>query len=100
MTNRLDGRRAIITGAASGIGFASASLFALEGAQVLAVDLPGKGLTAHPGVIPLECDIASDEAPERIVAAAVSQLGGLDILFNNAGVSGRARVEELSDADW
>ena len=100
MTNRLAGRRAIITGAASGIGFASASLFALEGARVLAVDLPGSGLAARPGIIPLELDIASDDAPERIVAAAMSQLEGIDILFNNAGVSGRSAVEELTDLDW
>ena len=100
MTNRLDGRRAIITGAASGIGFASASLFAAHGAKVLAVDLPGRGLVNRPGVHPLEVDIADDDAPGRIVAAAVSQLGGIDILFNNAGVSGRARVEDLSDAEW
>jgi NAD(P)-dependent dehydrogenase (short-subunit alcohol dehydrogenase family) len=100
MTNRLDGRRAIITGAASGIGFASATLFAAEGARVLAVDLPGKGLTARSGIVPFEIDVADDAAPERIVAEAVSQLGGIDVLFNNAGVSGRSRVDELSDADW
>jgi NAD(P)-dependent dehydrogenase (short-subunit alcohol dehydrogenase family) len=100
MTNRLDGRRAIVTGAASGIGFASATLFAAEGARVLAIDLPGKGLTARSGIAPMEIDIADDDAPARIVAAAVSQLGGIDIVFNNAGVSGRSRVDELSDADW
>ena len=100
MTNRLEGRRAIITGAASGIGFASASLFAEEGARVLAVDLPGRGLAARAGILPLEIDITLEEAPERILSAARTEFGGLDILFNNAGVSGRWRIEELSDAEW
>jgi NAD(P)-dependent dehydrogenase (short-subunit alcohol dehydrogenase family) len=100
MAGRLAGKRAIVTGAASGIGRASAVLFAAEGAEVLAVDLPGKGFSAPTGGHALEVDIATDDAPERIVTAAVSQLGGIDILFNNAGVSGRWRIEEMTDEQW
>ncbi|MDP3738434.1 MAG: SDR family NAD(P)-dependent oxidoreductase [Hyphomonadaceae bacterium] len=100
MAGRLDGRRAIVTGAASGIGKASAVLFADEGAKVLAVDLPGKGLEAPKGGYALEIDITDSDAPQRIIETAVGMLGGLDVLFNNAGVSGRWRVEEMTDEQW
>lgn len=101
---RLKDRAAIVTGAASGIGRASAQLFAEEGAQVLAVDLPGSALmTAFEGVggvTPLSLSIADDGAPARIVGEAVARFGRLDILFNNAGVSGRHFIEEMKDEDW
>ena len=101
---RLAGKIAIVTGAASGIGAASAKLFADEGAQVLAVDRPESAIEqAHAGnnaVAAFACDITGDDAPRQIVAAAVSQFGALDILFNNAGVSGRAFVEEMTDEQW
>jgi NAD(P)-dependent dehydrogenase (short-subunit alcohol dehydrogenase family) len=100
MAGRLAGRRAIVTGAASGIGKASAALFADEGAAVLAVDLPGRSLFAPMGGAVLEIDIATEEAPAKIVTTAVSSLGGIDILFNNAGVSGRWRIEEMTDEQW
>jgi len=79
---RLSGKIAIVTGAASGIGAASAKLFAQEGAQVLAVDRPQSAIeTAHAG--------------DNAIAVCA-----LDILFNNAGVSGRAFVEEMTDEHW
>ena len=98
---RLTGKIAIVTGAASGIGAASAKLFADEGAQVLAVDLPGSAIdTVHagnPAIATFAADITGDEAPRNIVAAALAKFGAIDILFNNAGVSGRAFVEEMTD---
>lgn len=101
---RLKDRAAIVTGAASGIGRASAQLFAEEGAQVLAVDLPGSALmTAFEGVAgvtPLALSIAEEGAPARIVGEAIARFGRLDILFNNAGVSGRHFVEEITDEQW
>lgn len=97
---RLAAKTAIVTGAASGIGEASAALFAQEGAKVLAVDLPGKFKGEAPaGVTRFEADIAADDAPDRIVAAAL-KLGPLDILFNNAGISNNALAAGMSDADW
>ncbi len=101
---RLKDRSAIVTGAASGIGKATAQLFAAEGARVLAVDLPGKDLAAAhaaiSGVTPLEADITAPDAPQRIVGAAVSACGRLDIVMNNAGVSGREFVEEMKRSTW
>ena len=101
---RLEGRTAIVTGAASGIGRASAQLFASEGARVLAVDLPDTGLgNAHDGsygISGFETDITDADAPGRIVGAAVDAFGRLDILFNNAGVSRRALVGEQTEEEW
>lgn len=100
----LQGKAAIVTGAASGIGAASAALFAEQGAQVLAVDRPDTGLQdKHRGnsaIRTLELDITGDTAPRMLVAAAKEQLGGIDVLFNNAGVSSNALAEHMTDADW
>ncbi len=101
---RLKGKIAIITGAASGIGAATAKLFAEEGAQVLAVDRPESAIaTVHAGnaaISVLAVDITGDDAPRQIVAEAVDKFGAIDILYNNAGVSGRAFVEEMTDEFW
>jgi len=97
---RLKDRRAIVTGAASGIGQATAALFAAEGARVLAVDRPGTELAAAEGIEVLEQDIAVAGAAGRIVGAAVERFGGLDILANVAGVSGRYTVEEMPLEHW
>ncbi len=101
---RLSGKIAIVTGAASGIGAAAARLFADEGAQVLAVDRPESALdTAHAGsdaIATLAVDLTDDDAPKKIVGGVVARFGSLDILFNNAGVSGRAFVEEMTDEQW
>ena len=95
---RLEGRRAIVTGAASGIGRASAELFAREGARVLAVDRPDANLTfEHPAIQALGQDISEDAGPATIIATAVAAFGGLDIVYNNAGVSGSTPVGETSD---
>lgn len=101
---RLEGKIAIVTGAASGIGEATAQLFASEGARVLAVDRSGTALAeAHARnaeVATLEQDVATDDAAERIVAAAVERFGGLDILFNNAGVSQSIPAESFPTEEW
>ena len=99
--NRLEGRTAIITGAASGIGRATAELFAAEGARVLAVDRPGTDLNyIHAAIEGLGCDLATDAAPKTIIGRALEAFGGLDILYNNAGVSGSTPVGETSDAEF
>jgi NAD(P)-dependent dehydrogenase (short-subunit alcohol dehydrogenase family) len=102
--NRLARKVAVVTGAASGIGEATARLFAHEGATVVAVDRPESAImTAHLDVsriVPLAVDVTDTGAPAAIVAAALAAGGGLDILFNNAGVSGRSLVADYPDALW
>ena len=105
MTGRLSGKVAVITGAASGIGRATTDLFVREGARVVAADIqddkgamlekrfPGKVAYAH-------CDVTDEAQIEAALKTAKSEFGGLDILFNNAGVSGRRLVEEHDDALW
>jgi 3-oxoacyl-[acyl-carrier protein] reductase len=101
---RLENKVAIVTGAASGIGRASADLFAAEGANVLAVDLPGQGLEeAHKdrgNIATMEQNVAETGAPGRIIAEAVARFGQLDIVFNNAGVSRNELAELQSEANW
>jgi NAD(P)-dependent dehydrogenase (short-subunit alcohol dehydrogenase family) len=98
---RLQDKTAVVTGAASGIGRASAELFAAEGALVLAVDRPGANLVfADKAIETLACDIAAADSPGAIVARAVAAFGKLDILYNNAGVSGATVVAEMSDEEW
>jgi len=104
MADRLSGKTAIVTGAGSGIGRASAQLFASEGADVLAVDLPDSDLAGtaagHKGIHVLQQSVAERDAPDRIVGACIERYGKLDILFNNAGVSRNALAEAMTDDDW
>jgi 3-oxoacyl-[acyl-carrier protein] reductase len=96
----LAGRAVIITGAASGIGAASARLFAQAGALVLAVDRPGQTIAEHTGVVPLAQDLADSQAGDRIVAAAIDALGRLDVVFSNAGVAHSSLADATDDTDW
>ena len=103
-TGQLDGRAAIVTGAASGIGAAIAGAFAAEGAHVLAVDLPEAGLEEtvadHPSITVPAQDVAVEGAAERIVAAAIDAFGKLEILVNNAGICPVAPATETDNAMW
>ena len=93
-SGRLSGKVAIVTGAASGIGKASAELFRSEGAQVIAADV-----TQAEGII--RADAARDEDVRELIDHAVSQHGGLDIVFANAGISGGlASIYEQTAEDW
>ena len=101
---RLAGKVAIVTGAASGIGLATARLFAQEGAAVLAVDRPASAildvLVDETCVRPLAQDVTAAGAAGVIVRAALDAFGSLDILFNNAGVSDYTLAEAVTDAQW
>jgi NAD(P)-dependent dehydrogenase (short-subunit alcohol dehydrogenase family) len=83
VSGRLDGKVCVITGASGGIGAASAAAFAAEGARVVGVDL----LEGAPGELSLQADVTDDDAVRDVYARVRSELGRIDVLFNNAGIS-------------
>lgn len=95
---------AVITGAASGIGLASVKLFAEEGARIVAVDLPASAIeTLFSGmsdIAALAQDVTAADAPQVIIDTALRQFGGLDVLFNNAGVVPLCSIETMPDPLW
>ena len=103
---RLDGKRAVITGAASGIGEATARLFVAEGASVLLADVDagrGERLAAELGerAAFTVTDVAREADVDRAVATCVATFGGLDVMFNNAGVPGSiGRIEDIDVATF
>jgi len=90
MTGRLQDRTAIVTGGASGIGLATARRFAQEGASVVVVDMDddsGGAAADEVGGTYVHCDVTDAEQVEAMVARAVETYGGVDVAFNNAGIS-------------
>ena len=83
MALRLDGKVCVITGAASGIGATSARLFAAEGARVVGVDLAPEA----EGELAIEADLTDEAEVEAAYARVREELGRIDVLFNNAGIS-------------
>jgi NAD(P)-dependent dehydrogenase (short-subunit alcohol dehydrogenase family) len=95
MTGRLEGKVAVITGAGSGIGRASALLFASEGAKLVIGDLAdsvhetAKLITEAGGIVtPMQMDAGDEGDVAKMVATAIGSYGGIDIAFANAGISG------------
>jgi NAD(P)-dependent dehydrogenase (short-subunit alcohol dehydrogenase family) len=96
---RLTGRRALITGGASGIGAACARRFSAEGASVVLLDVAKPSDGDHfDGSF--ECDVRDEDSIRTAVAGAREALGGIDLLVNAAGVSGAGGVEVLDAAEW
>jgi 2-keto-3-deoxy-L-fuconate dehydrogenase len=95
--NQLDGLSALVTGGASGIGCATATLMREQGAQVAVLDMAPSG---PDGFIYERADVTDDEEVQRAVASAIERLGGLDILVNNAGIGAQGGVEDNDDAEW
>jgi NAD(P)-dependent dehydrogenase (short-subunit alcohol dehydrogenase family) len=106
MAGRLDGKVAMITGAASGIGLGTVELFVAEGGRVVAADIQDeKGAMLEkrfPGkVVYVHCDVTSEAEIEAAVKRAKTEFGGLDILFNNAGISDRmSSIPEITAEGW
>jgi NAD(P)-dependent dehydrogenase (short-subunit alcohol dehydrogenase family) len=104
MTGRLEGKVAIVTGAGSGIGRATAVRFAAEGAKAICADVKDADLTADligAAAIPEQADAGSDEDVQDLVQLALARFGRLDVVFANAGISGGlASIFEQSVEDW
>jgi NAD(P)-dependent dehydrogenase (short-subunit alcohol dehydrogenase family) len=102
----LAGRAALVTGAARGIGLAIAARFAAEGARVALLDLDRDGVLAAarslgPDAMPLVADVTRPADVQGAVQAVVERWGRLDVLVNNAGITGRSfPIWELDDEDW
>lgn len=106
-TGRLAGKRALVTGAASGIGRATSIRFATEGALVACLDVHEAGAQATaaeigPAALPYRCDVRRETDVEAAVHAAVERFGGLDVVVANAGIEHPrdARVDSLELEVW
>jgi 2-keto-3-deoxy-L-fuconate dehydrogenase len=92
------GLRGLVTGGASGIGLAAATLLAARGASVAVLD---RDIDTVPSdLVAVRADVTDDEAVRTAVAEAVDRLGGLDILVNNAGIGAQGTVEDNGDEEW
>lgn len=91
------GLKAIVTGGASGIGAATAKLLQERGADVAVLDLnPDQAA----GVKALRCDVSDDASVRQAVEEAAEQLGGIDVVVNNAGVGAQGTIEANDDDEW
>ncbi|MYB02788.1 MAG: SDR family oxidoreductase [Acidimicrobiaceae bacterium] len=106
----LDGRRVVVTAAAgAGIGSAVARRALVEGARVLISDIHERRLSAtcdrleadtgsRPAAV--RCDVTSEDDVQALMDAAVDRLGGIDVMMNNAGLGGSARLVDMTDEQW
>jgi NAD(P)-dependent dehydrogenase (short-subunit alcohol dehydrogenase family) len=99
---RLEGRRVLVTGAASGIGLAIARLFRKEGAEVAMLDRDAASLgkAGVDGAATFVCDVADEAQVRDAVARAVAELGGLDGVVNSAGIDLMRPFERMTSAEW
>ncbi len=105
MAARLAGKRAFVTGASSGIGRAIAESYVDQGARVAiaarSIDVLEQIAAEAPDdeMVPIECDVSETSSVENTVETAVSELGGLDVVVNSAGVISRSDMISKSDED-
>ena len=103
MSSRLAHKAALITGAASGIGAATAQAFATEGARLILADLHAIPLapnTVPDRVVTVKLDVSSEDSWQSAVHTAQAVFGGLDVLVNVAGIVSWDGIEETTRADW
>lgn len=110
MAGRVAGKKALVTGAAQGLGAAQAALLASEGAQVLLTDINEAGAAAQAEAINARCgagtafalrhDVTQESDWNLAIAAAAQHLGGLSVLVNNAGVGVRGNIETCTLEEW
>ena len=100
---RFDGKVAVVTGAATGMGAATAKLFAAEGARLVLGDInenAGRALADELGGTFVACDVGVKGDVEALISAAVDRHGRIDILFNNAGIGHYGKTPETSAEAW
>ena len=104
----LEGKVALITGAASGQGRAAATLFAAHGARIVVVDIDDTGAEetvamvrdAGSDAIAVHADVSRRQDVDAMVAAAIERFGALDVLYNNAAVQMSGRLVDCTDSEW
>ena len=105
---RLENKQAIVTGGAGGIGRATSLALASEGAAVAVVDLNAEAAEAVAAeirdaggvAIAIAADVSSESDIERVVATTVAELGGVNVVFNNAGIIRRTTAVETTVEEW
>ena len=101
----IKGLRVLVTAGGNGIGLAIARAFAGEGAKVHSCDVDEMALSAlaasDPAITATPCDVSDRAAVKKLFDEALTKLGGLDVLVNNAGIAGpTSKVEEMNPEDW
>ncbi len=105
---RLEGKVAVVTGSARGLGKAIVERLAKEGAKVVVTDVNEEGcigtaneIIANGGdALAVKCDVTSRESVEALAAAIIAKYGKIDILVNNAGITKDSSLKKLTDAAW
>lgn len=93
---RLDGKVVLVTGAASGIGYAVAGLFSKEGATVFASDIASPETPYSDGIEPMTLDVTREDDWEAAIDTIVEKTGRVDVLVNNAGIIAYEPLDELA----
>lgn len=101
---KLEGRAAVVTGAAQGIGFAIAERLNREGCRVALLDVNAEKVASAAAVlhdcISVACNVSSPEDIERALKTAAAELGGIDIVVNNAGILPSSAIPDVTEAEW